>query len=106
MRINRILFLFTTLLAPQFAADKLPMPNDAFGKMEGTLDFCTQADAQSAAKYHERKKAMVQGVPDQEVAEARSTTEYKDGYHWITAELGKVPKDQAVGACRNYLEGK
>ena len=106
MRIHRILFLFTTMLLPQFAADKLPFSNDAFGKIEATLDFCVKADSQSASKYQERKKAMVRGVSEQEVAEARRTKEYKDAYDWMTTEIGKVGRDQAVSACRAYLEGK
>lgn len=74
--------------------------------MEGTLDFCAQIDSQSAAKYEERKKLLVQGEPEKDVAEARKTTEYKEAYDAIGEALGKVPKDKAVKACTSFLESK
>jgi hypothetical protein len=49
---------------------------------------------------------MVKALPENEVAEARSAKEYKDAYKWMSTELEKAPKDQAVAACKAYLEGK
>jgi len=40
------------------------------------------------------------------VAEARKTTEYKEAYDSISEALGKVPKDQAVKSCSDFLKGK
>ncbi|HYL13133.1 MAG TPA: hypothetical protein VEV41_08860 [Terriglobales bacterium] len=106
MKIHRILCLVTAIVIPQLALAKLPFTSDAFGKVEGTLDFCAQLDRQAASKYQEQKKQIVRDVPEQEVAEARSTQEYKDAYEWVSAELGKVPKNKAVEACAASLEGK
>ena len=106
MKIHRILCLGAALVVPQLALAKLPLPNDAFGKIEGTLDFCAQADSQAASKYQERKKVLVGDATEKEVAEARQTQEYKDGYQEISAQLAKVPKEKAVKACTAYLEGK
>jgi hypothetical protein len=106
MKIHRILCLATAIVIPQVALAKLPFTNDAFGKVEGTLDFCAQVDPQAAPKYREQKKQIVRDVPEQEVAEARSTQEYKDGYEWVSTELSKVPKNKAVEACAASLEGK
>ena len=105
MKIHRMLCLSAILAFPLLALAKLP-PNSSFGQVEGTLDFCAQADPQSAAKYAEFKKAMVQGEPEKEVAEARQSSEYKKAYDAIGEALGKVPKDQAVKACTSFLEGK
>lgn len=105
MKIHRILCLGAAFVIPQLALAKLPFSNDAFGKIEGTLDFCAQANPQAAQKYQEGKKQMVRDVPEKEVAEARKTQEYKNAYQWVSAELGKVPKDKAVEACNAYLEG-
>lgn len=106
MKIYRILCLGAGLVLPQLALAKLPFTNDAFGRVEGTVDFCARADVQAAPKYEERKKLLVRDVPEKEVDEARQTQEYRDAYDWISAELGKVPKDEAAKACRDFLDGK
>jgi len=106
MKIHRILWLGAAIVIPQLALAKLPMPNDAFGRIEGTLDFCAQIDSKSAEKYQEQKKVLVRDVPEKEVAEARESQEYKDAYTWISDELAKQPKDKAVKACAASLEGK
>jgi hypothetical protein len=106
MKIHRILCLGAAIVIPQLALAKLPFTNDAFGKIEGTLDFCAQVDPQTAAKYQEQKQQIVRDVPDQELVEARQTQEYKDAYEGISAELGKVSKDQAIKACTEFLEGR
>jgi len=106
MKLHRILCLGAALVVPQLVLAKLPAPNDSFGKMEGILDFCAQADSQAASKYQERKKVLVGDATEKEVAEARQTQEYKDSYQGMTAELAKVPKEKTVKACAAYLEGK
>ncbi len=106
MKINRILCLGAALVLPTLALAKLPFTNEAFGKVEGTLDFCVQADPQAAPKYEERKKLLVRDVPEKEADAARQTQEYRGAYNWISTELGKVPKAQATKACSDFLEGK
>ena len=49
---------------------------------------------------------VVGDATEKEVAEARKTQEYKDGYQEISDQLAKVPKEKAVQACTAYLEGK
>lgn len=105
MNIRRILCLSVVFLIPQLVSAKLQLPVEALGKMEGILDFCTQADSQSASKYQELKKAIVGDAEKKEVADARNTQEYKDSYQGISEELAKVPKEEAVKACSAYLEG-
>jgi hypothetical protein len=97
--------LGAALVVPQLALAELPLPNDTFGKVEGTLDFCAQVDSPSAAKYQEQKELLVRDVPEKEVEAARETTEYKEAYAWIGDELGKLPKDRAIKACAASLEG-
>jgi hypothetical protein len=80
--------------------------HDIYGRIEATFDFCAQANPQAAPQYQERKKAMVEDAPEQEVAEARSTDEYKDAYESTSAQLGEAPKDQAVEACKAAVEEK
>ena len=106
MRLHRIRCLGAAILVPQLTLAKLPLPKDSFGSVEGILDFCAKADSQSASKYQERKKVLVGDATEKEVAEARETKEYKDGYLAITTKLAEVPKEKAIEACTAYQEGK
>ncbi len=78
MKIHRILCLSATIVISQLALAALP-PSSALGQVEGTLDFCAQVDPQSAAKYAEHKKHLVQDVPEKDVAEARKTADVQRG---------------------------
>jgi hypothetical protein len=85
---------------------KLALPNEIFGKIEGALDACAKANPSSASKYAEKKKELAQGASDQEVAEARATDEYKQGYTAGSDEISKQSKDQVKKACASALESK
>ena len=104
MKSYRILCLGLALVITPIALAKLSISNDALGRVEGTLDFCAQTDAQSAPKYQERKKAVVQDASQEELAEARASQEYRDGYDSTTSELAKVPKKRVVEACTALLK--
>jgi hypothetical protein len=105
MKIGRMVCFGAVLVLAPLALAKLPYSNDAFGRVEGTLDFCAQSDPQSAAKYQERKKAMVQGVSEQELADARATDEYRGAYDSTSTDLAKLPKEKVVEACTAFLKG-
>jgi hypothetical protein len=104
MKIHRVFCLVAAFLVPQLLLAKMPLPNDAFGRIESSLDYCAQVDSKSASKYQERKKALVRGASDQEVAEARDSKEYRGAYDQVTADLSKEPKDQTAKTCAASLE--
>ena len=106
MKIYRILLACAAIMIPELVNAKLPFTNEIFGRLEGTVDFCAKADPGSAPKYRELAKLLVKDVPDKELTEARMTSEYKDSYEGIGTELAKVPKDQAIKACKTSLETK
>jgi hypothetical protein len=106
MTIQRFFGLTAAILTAQVALATMPFTNDVFGKMESTLDYCAQVDSSAAAKYKEKKKLLVKGTPENEVAEARQTDEYQSAYKWMSDELPKMPKDQVVKACAAALETK
>jgi hypothetical protein len=105
MKMLRNLCLSAVLMLPLLALAKLQVPNDVLGKVEGGLDFCAQADPDSASQYQEKKKAFIQGASDQEVAQARASKEYKENYKSTTDEMSKKPKDEAKSACTTSLAG-
>lgn len=103
----RLLCLLSVLLLPQFAvSEDLPFTNEALGKIEGTLAYCAQIHSDAAAKYKERSKQFTKDLPEKAVADARKSDEYQKAYKSIKDELGKVPEDQAVQACKAFLEEK
>jgi len=106
MKTVRVVCLSGMLVLTSVAFAKLALPNDVFGQIEGALDACAKADPQSASKYSEKKKEITQGASDQEVADARATDEYKQGYAAGSEEISKQSKDQAKKACAAALESK
>jgi chromosome condensin MukBEF ATPase and DNA-binding subunit MukB len=106
MKIYRILCLGAAIGLAQVALAELTISNEALGQAESTLDFCSKAKPKSAAKYKERKKALVGDASEEDLAKARSSQEYKDSYSLVKTTLGKLPKDEAAKVCTNLLESK
>jgi len=106
MRAFCITLVAAILTLASLAVAKLDMPNGILGNVEGALDFCSQADAQSANKYQAKKKEFSQGATDEELAEARDSQDYKDAYQSSTEELSKQSKDEAKKTCAAALSGK
>jgi len=90
----------------QFALAKLPFTNEAFGAVEGTLDFCSHVDAKSVSKYQDRKQSLVRDVPEKELAEARKSKEYGQGYDSMKNKLETLPTEEALGACRAFVQNE
>jgi len=106
MRIFRVVFMAAILALASLAVAKLSIPYAALGRVEGGLDFCAQADPQSADKYQTKKKEFTQGATPEELAEARESQDYKDSYQSANDELSKQPKDEARKSCAAALAGK
>jgi|SRR5215470_2760882 len=106
MKIFRIACISAVLTVAPLALATLSVPNAVLGKVEGALDYCAQADPKSADKYQEKKKEFVKGATDSELAEARASQDYKDGYQSATDEMSKEPKDEVKKTCAAALEGK
>jgi len=106
MNMNRMVCFAAAVLISQLALAKVPYTNEQFGKLEGTLDFCAQLDPPSAAKYEARKKQLAKDATEAEVAEARDSEDYKQSYEWISEELPKAPKADAMKACKAAQDAK
>jgi hypothetical protein len=106
MKMVRVACLSVLMALTSFAFATLALPNGIFGKIEGALDACAKANPQSASKYAEKKKELAQGATEQELAEARASDEYKQGYAAGTDEIEKKSKDEAKKACAAALESK
>jgi len=100
------LVLGALLALPLVAHGKSALPNDVFGRLEASLDVCSAGDPNSATKYQEAKKGLVQGATEEEIKAARDSQEYKDGYSSTKQELEKKPKAEVAKSCAAALEGK
>jgi hypothetical protein len=90
--------------APGAMAD-MPIPNDAFGRIEATMSFCAKLDPAAASTYEQQGKLLVREAPAKEIAAARESAEYKEAFESAGVELAKVPKDQAVKTCKSAITG-
>lgn len=106
MKIIPIVCVGLVIAIPELALAKLPFENSVFGKVESTLDYCSQVDPPMAPKYEAKKKALVEGLPEKEVAEARQTQEYKDGYNEAKTELSKQSKDEVTSTCKALVQSE
>jgi hypothetical protein len=103
MRIHRSLLLGVALVIPQLGGAQLPFPNQAFAKLEGTLDFCAKANPKDSEKYEKLKRELVKGASEKDVLETRKTQEYQDAYEQLTSEFTRMQKVKAIKACSASL---
>ena len=106
MKLYCILGLAAFVVLSQFTLAAPSIPPKALGQVEATINYCAKADSKSADKYKEWGKAIVAGMSEKELAEARESSDYKDTYSAITSELDKLPADKVVENCRAALGGK
>lgn len=103
MRVHRLVVLGVALVVPQLGGAQLPIPTEAFGKMEGVLDFCAKANPKDAAKYEKIRTELVKNAPDKDLPQMRKTQAYKDAFEQAKSEFTKMPKDKVVEACSASL---
>jgi hypothetical protein len=106
MRLQRVMVLCTALGAAQIASAGLPFSGQAFATVQATIDFCSRAAPKDASKYQDRARALVQGLPAEEVVKARDSDEYKSTYEETSSALGKLTKKQADDACHGVLDAQ
>lgn len=103
MKTNRILCLCAAVTIPQFALAELPFTDESLGTTRAMVDFCGQIDSAIAAKYQQQVALLVQGVPEEELAKARSSDEYKAAYAQTGTALSGISKPDAAEACNRFL---
>jgi hypothetical protein len=108
MKIYRIVILSLAVgfVFPQFAGAKISITPQTLGFVEATLNFCGKVDPDSTAKYKEREKSFVGDATQAELVKARGTSEYTESYDSTSSNLEKTKKDEAVKACKAFLDGK
>jgi hypothetical protein len=104
MRRRPIVALCAALILPQLALADLPLSREALGRAEAIVAFCSRIIPEQAQQYAQPGKALVAGVPKEELSDARKSQEYEDAFQATTADLEKVDATQAKSACRESLK--
>jgi hypothetical protein len=103
MKIRIALSCCVALVLPQLASADLPFSKDALGKIESVLKFCAKANPKGAPVFEARDKMLVNDVPEKSLAEARTSSEYKDAYDETADSLSKATNEEAAKTCNGFL---
>jgi hypothetical protein len=106
MKLYRIVW-FTAVMAtvPQLKPAEPTIQPEVLGRVEAVVSFCARVDAASAAEYKEWGNKVAGEMSKEQLAEIRASSEYKETYDAMTAELEKVPAEKAKESCREGLKG-
>jgi hypothetical protein len=100
MKFSRTLGLVAVFTLSQLTLATATVTPGSLGQVEAAVRFCARVDSNSADRYEELGKKIVAGMPEKDLAEARSSSEYKETFESVTHELERVPIDKAVEGCR------
>ena len=102
LRVLSLVWLSAALAAPLGFAAESTSPA-MLGQMESVLDSCSKANPAAAADYKKQHERLVQGVPDQDLAELRASDAYKNAYREISERFEKASKADAAKTCKVFL---
>lgn len=103
MKTYRIICLCAAIVIPQAALAEPSVTDQSLGTSQATVDFCTQADPSTAAKYQEQMTQMVKDMSAEELAKLQGSDDYKDAYARTSTALSNIAKPDAIVACSRFL---
>ena len=86
-------------LAPFAWADGPTPKGQALGVAESALTYCAPLDPVAADGLRQRIKELVQGASDQQLAEVRSSDEYRKAYDSVVDFVAKIDPHNAKRFC-------
>jgi hypothetical protein len=106
MKIYRILCLCTVIALPQFALAERESSDQSIEVVHAIIDFCAQVDPANASMYQKQSRSMFHEVSasEHDVDMHGKDDKYENAYEMTRAALGKIPKQDAVVACRGFLK--
>lgn len=92
--------------AANTARADLPTAAEWLGTTEAFANACAQFNPAHAAEYKNHVQSLlVPGTTEAQLAEIRKTSQYKQSYEALLAELNEAPKEQAAKeGCLAFLE--
>jgi hypothetical protein len=102
IRLKRIptLLACAWLAVPLLAHADTPSVNpQALGIVESIANYCGRLDPARAVKLQEQVKQLAQGVSEQQLAEVRKSSEYREGYDSVVDFVAKADEHNAKRIC-------
>lgn len=87
------------------AAAERPAPAP-LGQVESILDSCAAAKPKESENYKKQRAKLTEGVPEKEVAEIRSSEEYREAYSTIRERFDHASREEVDKACSVFLGRK
>ena len=101
MKLHRAWYVGLIPLLPSMASADLPLSNAELGQMEGILSFCSKVNPELTKVNQQRLALLIGKASAQELADARSSEEYKAAYASAVSESDrKAPAKACNGEGR------
>ena len=84
-------------------ADAAVQNAQTLGLAESMLSYCAPHDPAAAARLREQIKALAAGVSETQLADVRSTDEYRKAYDSVTELVAKVDEHNTQKFCARIL---
>ena len=88
------------LLGSPLLAAEVPGGNQALGQLDAIVNFCSSLDPALERAGQQRLAVILSRATSQELADARSSDEYRETYAAITAQLNGLEREQAARECK------
>jgi hypothetical protein len=88
------------VLWSQLLAAEVPGGNQGLGQLEAIINFCSGLDPALQHAGQQRLSSITGKASFQELADARSSDEYRDAYDAMTAQLSGLEHQQAAQQCK------
>ena len=99
------------LSAPAWAESTAPHKMDpaALGRLDAMLTQCAKADAKHRATYERYRMELIvfgEGTEHEMRVPGSDTSQYKEAYQALTAELSQRSRDDLAAQCANVIDAK
>ncbi len=100
-------FLVLPLACPLLLAHaELPFSAQALATAQAMIDECSRTYPADAARYQDRARMIVKGLPDAELAAMRESDDFKTMYEAVRAGFAAQDAADAEKACNGLLNDK
>jgi hypothetical protein len=96
MRLAGLCMLVAVGAVSQPARAEPPVSGAALGQVEALIEHCGQFNAASAERLRALARGLTGGATEDELAEARSSAEYRDAHDAVS---GQLPDEVSEKAC-------
>ena len=99
------------LSAPAWAESTAPHKMDpaTLGSLDAMLTQCAKADAKHRATYERYRMELIvfgEGTEHEMRVPGSDTSQYKEAYQALTAELSQRSRDDLAAQCANVIDAK